>query len=168
VPSKKVASINDDEKFELILWLIERYDNLRASTSNRAAIVLSADTLLLAGSTFLLDKILSSGTFSNAILKVLLALGGGITVAFLVLSIYFSVNAVVSPWKTSRDLFGDIPNRFLFQQRDTVKAFKKFKDFENKFNNTSKHQIMDYALAELWTGINQHFYRYQTLRYHHI
>src|SRR6266567_446089 len=44
-----VAPVSLQEKIELIKWHLGRYDRLRASTTNRAGVVLSAAAILSAG-----------------------------------------------------------------------------------------------------------------------
>jgi hypothetical protein len=56
---------NVGEQLELAYWLIERYDNLRSTVANRAAIIVSADAVFLAAVTFLLDKVSSGSQYSQ-------------------------------------------------------------------------------------------------------
>jgi len=87
----------------LARWLIERHDNLRSLTANRAAIVLSADTLLLAGVTFLLDKVLSGGSQYSQLEKILFSISIGAAIILLSLSIVYATSAIAFIWKTSRE-----------------------------------------------------------------
>jgi hypothetical protein len=159
---------SDKERFELILWNIEMLDSRRTSVANRAAIVLSADALLLAAATFLLDKTLTSIAQYNTVERIVLALSLGASMALLVLSIGFATAGIANVWKTSRQMLGslasDMPQRLFFHPTDTVKTFRGFKAFQESFNTTNKEEMATFALAELWTVINQHYTRYQVLR----
>src|SRR2546421_12608460 len=48
--------MEQSERIELIQWLLARTDTLRATYSNRAALTLSADAIILAAVVFLADK----------------------------------------------------------------------------------------------------------------
>ncbi len=88
--------------------------------------------------------------------------------ALLVLSIGFATAGIANVWKTSRQMLGslasDMPQRLFFHPTDTVKAFRGFKSSEESFNTTNEEEMATFALAELWTVINQHYTRYQVLR----
>ncbi len=163
-------AINDEtcttERFERIHWLIERADTLRESTANRAAIVVSADALLLAGITFLLDKALSNVGPYNPVERTVLAVSISIAVILLVLSLGFATTGIASVWRIKGSAFGssDVPAHPFYNPFDTIKAFKSFKSFEEAFKGISDEQINTCALSELWTIENLYYERYQTLR----
>jgi hypothetical protein len=92
----KMNAPSDKERFELILWNIETLDSRRTSVANRAAIVLSADALLLAAATFLLDKTLTSIAQYNTVERIVLALSLGASMALLVLSIGFATAGIAN------------------------------------------------------------------------
>ncbi len=50
------APLSKEDQMELIKYFISRLDDHRSSDANRAGIVLSADSILIAGNIFLLDK----------------------------------------------------------------------------------------------------------------
>jgi hypothetical protein len=54
-----------DEQLQLAFQLIQRYDHLLDPLENRAATIISADALLLAGTTFLIDKVWSQAPSSH-------------------------------------------------------------------------------------------------------
>lgn len=161
--------LNDKERFELILWNLEMLDTRRTSIANRAAIVLSADALLLAATTFLLDKIFSNIIQYSSWEKTVLALCVGSSMLLLVLSIGFATSGIANVWKTSRKMLGksasNMPKRLFFHPTDTVITFKDYASFEQSFNTTNKEQMGIFALGEFWTSVNQHYSRYQTLRW---
>jgi hypothetical protein len=57
---RSISPATSQEKIELVKWHIDRYDRLRGSTTNRAAVVLSAGTILSAGVAVVLSQLLSS------------------------------------------------------------------------------------------------------------
>lgn len=69
-------------------------------------------------------------------------------------------------WKQSRNLYGaEIPPRLFFGANDTVKEFAKYQAFSESFRSLDEDQILTHALGELYTLIQQQFYRYQKLRW---
>ncbi len=54
--------MNENDKLQFSLWLIERQDGFRAATGSRAATVISVNALLLAAATFLVDILLSDNS----------------------------------------------------------------------------------------------------------
>ena len=156
---------NVGEKIEMVKWHIQRYDALRASTANRAAMVLSANALLLASSTFLLDKIVANLNLYSSYQRCFVLVSVSLTLLLLAISIFYAIRGVIAVSKTSRDLFGyDIPKHPFFSQRDTIESFSGFQSFKEGFMDTNSEKMLSYALGDLWTVINQHFYRYQNLR----
>jgi len=156
-----------DERLELTRWLIDRYDQLRAATANRAALVVSADALLLAAMTFTLDKALSLGPQMGFVARIAVTLAIGATIALLALSIVYATNAVAFVWRTSREYlkFGDDMSQLpFFHPRDTVRAFSSLDVFEEGFDSTSKEQMLHYALGELLLITKAHYARYEILR----
>jgi len=126
--------------------------------------VVSANALLLAGSSFLIDKGLmrQCSSFNKVLLGILI-------ISFIVItacSVYYSITGIISPWKTSREMFGYIPERVFFHTGDTVKEFRNygFEEFRQKFSRLDEDRIIYYALPELWTGIQQQSYRYKRLK----
>lgn len=150
-------------KMKSIYWHIERYDRLRTSTANRAAMVLSANALLFAGTIFLIDKGLTKPKpLIFQILLIILIIASFLLIAG---SIFFSMSALILSWRTSREMWEHIPKRIFFQARDTIDKFgENFEHFKNYFNDIGDAEIINYGLAELWTCIKQHFHRYQKLR----
>src|SRR5215467_14360165 len=55
-----ISPATSQEKIELVKWHINRYDRLRGSTTNRAAVVLSAGAILSAGVAVALSQLLSN------------------------------------------------------------------------------------------------------------
>jgi hypothetical protein len=156
--------MNEKERLDLACWLNEKYDNLRTSISNRAAIVISADALLLASTTFLLDKILSGVTAYGKIERLLMALSAGITLVLLTLSIICAANAIATIWKSSRQMFGSDmqPSRF-FHSFHITGVFKDAASFEKRFRESTTKDFLSHALNNLWLTENVFNYRYRFL-----
>ena len=166
--SENTRTLSDKERFELILWSIELLHGRSTSVANRAAIVLSADSLLFAASTFLLDKTLSGAVQYSPVERIVLTLSIGLAMVLLALSIGFAAVGIANVWKTSRQMLGplgsDMPQRLFFHPTDTVKEFDAFLPFAAGFTSANNEQMTTCALGELWTATNQHYSRYQVLR----
>jgi hypothetical protein len=155
----------DNEDLELVRWLIDRFDNVRESIATRAAIVLSADAILLAGTMFLLGSVFSDKGQYQTTEQIVLALSITITMFVLSLSIFYATTGVLTVWKTSRELYGaDMPPRLFFHARDTVETFRGFEHFQEHFRSVKKEEMTLYALGELWTVTSTFHRRYQYLR----
>ena len=153
------------EKFELAYRLLERTDTLRSSAANRAAIILSADALLVAGITFLVDKALLSGTQYSVTEYIFLATSFSVTSALIILSAIFAVNAITTIWQRSDTLIRrPAPKRLFFHLRDTSEGFKDFEDFEHHFRNTDISSFTTYALSEYWRQIHLHGHQITNFR----
>jgi hypothetical protein len=168
------------KRLELLNFHIVRYDGLRAATANRASILLSADTLLLAALGLLDTNGISEALKRDQALRVLsiiVTLG----IVFLILgSVCLALNAIVimafkfksDPkfrlgFKSSRDLYGAIPDRLLYNHSDTVRACRSAQDFKASLTLTYDRLLesaLESASAELWAGIRQQHRRYDFLR----
>ncbi len=151
-----MTSATADEKFELTCRLIERYDNHLSSLESRTATVISADALLLAGTTFLVDKVLSQSHQYSFLKQLFIDVSIGLAFVTLALSIAYAASGIANVWKTTRELAGGSPPQksLFFRASNTVKALKGFSCFEDNFNSTSKEQMLSYALNELWLITN--------------
>lgn len=162
---KKIIKFND-EKLNLICWLIDRYDTLRSLTANRASLIISADAILLATSSLTLENIISTDVQYNTLMQILLSIGIGSNVLMLVISIFYAINSLAYVWKTNRQKLKtlDLPQCFFFHPRETVETLKTFKDFKEKFIKSSKKEMVNYALGKLQLVIHGHHIRYQLFR----
>jgi len=149
-----------EEKLDLILWLIELTERRRESTSNRSATVVSADALLLAGIAFLLPLLQS---YASAF-RLMLLLGISITLACVVASIILASMAIASVWKIEGKFNGN-PVRPFFDPFATTINFSDFRSFENAFDELSDLQIGADALSELWTAEHLLSKRYHNLQW---
>lgn len=158
----KPTAMSVDDKFELACRLVERYDSLLSSLENRTATVISADALLLAGTTFLMDKVLSQAHQYPLSKQIVIGVCIGLALIMLVLSIVYAASGIANIWKTTRKIVGgDLPQPSLyFHSSDTVRVLNGFSQFEESFKSSSKEQMLAYALAELWLITNLNVRRY--------
>lgn len=156
-----------DEQFETACWMIERYDNLRSLVSNRASIIVSADALLLAGITFLLDQFITLGNAVGGAERTILFAMVGLVILFLGISLFNAVSAIAFVWTTGRKAtsFSDEPVILFFNTRETLKTLPTTELFAKRFKSTTKEQMTEYALAELLLVSRVHQARYGSLRW---
>lgn len=154
------------KRLELLNFHIVRYDGLRAATANRASILLSADTLLLAA----LGLLFTSGTPHALRGYHIFSIMPVLAVASLILcSVYLALNAIVATGsKSSRGLYGAIPDRLLYNHSDIFNAYKDraapVEEFIKEALTLTYDRLLKGASAELWTVIQQQHRRYRYLR----
>lgn len=161
--NKQPTVMTINEKLEFACRLVERYDALLSSLENRTATVISADALLLAGTTFLIDKLFSQAYQYPLSKQIFISVCIGLALVMLALSIVFAASGIANVWRTTRRIVGgDLPQPSLFfHSSDTVKALKGFSQFEESFASSSKEQMLGYALGELWLITNLNVRRYR-------
>jgi len=158
--------MKDFDRFELLLWLIDRFDNLRASVNNNASIVVSANALMIAAVTFLLGIVVELTSPLKAVSRDLVILCCVVSFALLMASIYFSVNAIANVFKTSRRLIRpDVPTRFFFNQRETLEKWKSFDVFSKNFRDMDAEKFLELGIAEFWAISTTQNVRYSNLRW---
>ena len=162
-------NIGIEEKLEILFKLIERYDTLRGSIANRAAIILSANAILLGATTFLIDKVLANPQQSSST-KLISILSIAATVILLALSIAYATSVIANIWRTSRNTLEiRSPDRLFFHAKETVEKFEDFNSFEEGFRMMTQDQLITYALSELWSLGKNYRRRYgimgQAIRY---
>jgi hypothetical protein len=164
-PPVTKSGSNAAELLELLKWHIDRYDRLRSSTSTRASILLSANTVLLTGMILLANyRLQQQATHPVGALDLAVATTLVIAVALNAGSITSCVNAIAAR-KTTRSLHKDeIPGRFLFNWGDTLHTVDGFTSFSAKVSALDTDAILGHATAELWTDILQHKRRHRHLR----
>lgn len=162
----KLPSTTVDEQFELAFRLIERYDRLLDSLESRAATVISANALLLAGTTFLVDKVLLQANQFSLIKQIFIGISLGLALISLALSIVYAATSIANVWRTTRKIVGgNLPQPSLFfRSSDTLNELKDFSHFKNYFQSSSKEQILTYALIELWLITNLSIRRQKTFQ----
>jgi hypothetical protein len=137
-----------DEQFELAFRLIQRYDHHLDSLESRAATIISADALLLAGTTFLVDKVLLPANQFPFIKQIFIGISIGLALIVLALSIVYAATSIANVWRTTGKIVGrDLlqPSLF-FRSSETLSEIKNFPHFKKHFQSSSKEQILTYVL----------------------
>ncbi|MDH5543661.1 MAG: hypothetical protein OEY64_11935 [Nitrospinota bacterium] len=160
------------EKFETLTWLIDRYDVLRVAISRRAAIVMSADAVLVTATLFLFGRFISGyvdtpveATLATRIIILIIILLVLMTIAMLLLSMLIATSSIVNVWVKSHDMLGaGTPQIYYFHARDTYEDFRDFKTFKSRLDKTNAEDMLVYAEAELWRIIVATYYRHGDLK----
>jgi hypothetical protein len=166
VETDPATSLNDEENLKLVFWLIEMHDNLRNSAESRAATVISADAILLAGATFLLDKVLSGANGYGQPEKVVFAACLGACLVLVASSIAYAASTIMFIWEDTRRATSikNLPPLLFFHPPDIVTHFDSFDRFRDAFQTSTKKQMLEYALGQLLLIITAHAKRYKNLR----
>ncbi len=165
MPKQELKPIDNEKLIEIVFWFIKRNDNQRYAISNRAAIVLSADALLLAGIIFLIDKLFSGMTQYTDFERVTIFINSIITFVFLISSLITATTGIANVWKKSYQWHKKLPKRLLFYARPTIETFNNFSDFRNHFKNINYEQLLDYGITDFWVIMSHLHRRYQKLRW---
>jgi hypothetical protein len=149
-----------------VKWLIERFDELRSTTSSRAAIVISADALIVATATFVLDKTtLNANWVAPTDAQIVLLCCASLTFLCAVGSALCAAPAVATISKFSKKLGKDFPSRLFFSSSETVARFKKDpRKLEQTFRELQTNEFLELALAELNASYIFHYERYNWLK----
>ncbi|MBW4721747.1 hypothetical protein [Saccharothrix obliqua] len=152
------------DTLRLIQWQIDRYDRMRASTSSRAAVLLSADAALLAASILEANAFLQASGIAFWVVLLMRTLSV-VTIVLTVVSLTFCTNAVAA-WRTTRRMHRkEIPSRFMFNWGDTLASVDGYSNFATTVTAQSIDDVHKSAMAELWTAILQHQRRHKHMRY---
>jgi len=162
---RRGGRVPTEELIGLTRWHIDRYDRLRASTATRASVLLGANSVLMAGSAFLVDYHLQTAPPGrHPAWTIFFAIIAAITIGLILRSLWSCVDAIAAR-KTTRMVHpGEIPSRFLFNWGDTLKAVDGSSSFVSKVSALSYDEVLKHAAAELWTDILQHSQRHRHLR----
>lgn len=160
------------ERLSMLTWMIDRYDVLRVAISRRAAIVLSADAILVTATIFLFGQyhrsyLMGPDTLMDAERHMTIAfiLFAVTTIAFLSLSILSATSSIVNVWAKSSDMPGGAtPEIYFFHARDTYEDFKNFKSFQETIQKATDKDFLGHAEAELWRVIVATYVRHNELK----
>jgi len=159
------------ERFATLTWLIDRYDVLRVAISRRAAIVLSADAILVTATIFIFGKF--AGGFADhpnmggneKFLVILIILLSLTSIGLLLLSLLMATYSIVNVWATSHEMLGEeTPDMIFFHARDTFEKLENFKSFKQKLDSSTDEDFLTYAEAELWRVTVATYYRHGDLK----
>ncbi|MFD8495904.1 hypothetical protein [Amycolatopsis sp. NPDC059657] len=161
----RVTSLSARDRLDLARWHIDRYDRLRASTSSRAAVVLSAGAILTAGNAVILSQLLQQTLPANVWLVTICTVGLTISAALIVLAIIRATGVLVS-LRLTREMFpeSDLPTGLVFNATDTVRHAPEFRRFYQVVGEQNLPDVLLSAHVELWIIIRQHRHRYAKLR----
>jgi hypothetical protein len=150
---------------DLARWHIDRYDRLRASTSSRAAVVLSAGAILTARNAVVLSQLLQQTISLVSWLVVVCAAGLLVNVGLIVLALVSATGVLVS-LRPSREMFPDpdLPIGLAFNASDTIQYAGEFSKFHETMRTRKTSDMLEAAHMELWIIIRQHRHRYARLR----
>jgi hypothetical protein len=159
-------SMTDKERLDLVRWLIERYDERKASVAGRATTLLKANALLLAATTFLIDQLLSmSDTHQfNSSEKLILLISIILELLLLGLSTAIATSGMANIWKTSRQKHGPEVMRLYYYPRQTFEEFKTLSAFIDSFRIIDEKMLTEYSIGHLWVITNEYGERYKNLR----
>lgn len=165
MPTVEKTRLTSPDLLDILRWHIDRYDRLRASTSTRASILLSASSVVVTGMILLANyRLQLKEVHPIGPLDVALAVTLALTAALTLGSIQNCVNAIAAR-KTTRSLHdGEIPNRFLFNWGDTRRTVDGYSSFKEEVTSLSIESMIGNATAELWSDILQHADRHKYLR----
>ncbi len=160
------------ERLSMLTWMIDRYDVLRVAISRRAAIVLSADAILVTATIFLFGQYHGSYLKGPEILadseqkmSAAFIIFSVVTIACLCLSILSATSSIVNVWAKSSDMPGGAtPQIYFFHARDTYEDFKNFKSFQETIQKSTNKDFLDHAEAELWRVIVATYVRHNDLK----
>lgn len=167
-----MTDVDIKERLSMFTWMIDRYDVLRVAISRRAAIVLSADAILVTATIFLFGQFHSSYLAGPDIIpnseqkmSVAFILFSVATIACLCFSILSATSSIVNVWAKSSDMPGGAtPQIYFFHARDTYEDFKNFKAFQESIQKTTNKDYLNHAEAELWRVIVATYVRHNDLK----
>lgn len=163
LPTELVSDphFSNRELLAFLQWNVDRYDRLRASTSTRASVLLTANFALVAGTMLDLTRRLEDASIPHGLLGTLAV----VTLSFSASSISMAIGATVT-WRTTRNIHGNIvPQRFLFNWGDTIRAINGFTQFEHQIAELTYPRALQCGAAELWTNMLQYQRRHKYLRW---
>jgi hypothetical protein len=142
---------------EVIRWHIVRADGQRSGLWTRAAAVLSADALVIAGS-----AVLASATSNAAWWSLATAV---LPIAAAMTSIFQAINMIngVRNWST-RFAEQDSPPPLLYSLPETVRNLRTYESFRDTVMNRSSERELTDAMSELWRISVLHLARLHQLR----
>jgi hypothetical protein len=144
------APVDINEMIDRIQWHILRFDQLRSSVANRAAIVLSANALVIAGSAAFSSRALESPTTRPIALKTATAVGILGVLLLSAASISYAIQALVNirPWrKVHRE---NVPISMYYHHADTIRNSSSYGEYSNRFKLATREELLEYALTDLW------------------
>lgn len=156
-----------EQELDLVTWHLDRYDRLRASTTSRASVTLSAAAILSAGNAIVLSQLFSE--LRSAVPPLVLAgfsVLGAASAALVVLALLRATSVLVT-LKPSREWLPGanvVPSGSPFNGHDVITEHRTFESFRTGAFQQPLEAIIQAAQADLWICIQQHRHRYTQLR----
>jgi hypothetical protein len=152
-----------DKRLDMLNWFVNRSDTFRASYRNRASILVTADTLIMATIVFLSDKVFGEAAgFREAparyfLMAALLSMG---------VSFVLSLLACATLSRSSRRATQfQGPPRYFYNDKDTFdEAREEFSRYEKLFSEMTEASLIQSGCAELWVGQKLQRKRYNYLK----
>ena len=151
-------------QLELLRWLIERHDNLRGSTANRAAIILSAAGIL-AAVLATVAKDWAPQMPSSSIWSWGFGVSAFLAFGLLVLTIYYCLRAIVT-LRPSNEITGQQNShaRRFFNAKDTLATYPTVALLTEALKQFDDQQAVCAAANEMHTIYHLYRSRYERLR----
>jgi hypothetical protein len=156
--------MEEKDQIELVQWLIGRSDAMRASYSSRAALILSADAIILAAIVFLLDKNLGQ---SAGILRISITVFALASLVLMLISLIHAFNASISRKSSSEATNYQGPGRVFLNPGDTFTPESERDNpekFISEFQSLSSKEFIKGACGELWVDLKLQRSRYVKLK----
>jgi len=156
----------ENNRFELLCWQIELFDNRRAGLENRASITVSITALVFGGFIFLVQQTLPGITLYSREQKFLLLTLIVLVTVLLTLSLVASALAIASVYHRRSNLHGsNMPARLFFYPHGTFEQLNDFTSYQEHYNGVSTGEMMSYMLGELWAISREYQDRHKNLRW---
>lgn len=156
--------MEDKDRIELLRWLITRSDTMRATYSGRAALILSANAIILAAIVFLMDKNLGQ---SAGDLRFTITIFAALSLFTMLFSLAFAFTASISPRSSRRATNFQGSKRIFFNPSETFahdSVGNDFGDFRDKFENITTREIIESGCGEFWVDLKLQQVRYARLK----
>lgn len=156
----------ENNRFELLCWQIELFDNRRSGLENRASITVSITALVFGGFIFLVQQALPGITLYTRNQKLLLLTLIVLVTVLLTLSLAASALAIANVYyRHSRQHGDNMPVRLFFYPAGTFEQFRDFNSYETHYKDASAGDMMSYMLGELWAISREYQDRHKNLRW---
>lgn len=137
--------------------MIDRSDTLRASYSQRASLILSADAIVLGTIVIIVDKYLSKGTdvLKYCVIVSLVLMVGSFVLAF---------RAAANFRRSRKSTKYTGPKRLFLNPSESAQGCASYKKFAERFSSLASHEFLDIATGELWVAHRLQVTRYSSLK----
>ena len=151
------------DQIDLLKWLVARSDSMRATYSNRAAMILSADAIILAAIAFLLDKSITTTTQPWHYSLKIFAFA---SLVLMTISFVLALTASIAYRHSRATAHFTGPSRVFLNTRETFdpKVCPDFATFKTKFDALTEASFIESACAELWVDLRLQQIRYGRLK----